>query len=341
MSAGRALLKSAVGAARYRLTGHRVPLAVALCVTRRSDSMCLYRDVPMLPSPELSALEVLQLLDELAHLGCTRVNFGTGEPLERPELPAFVRRCREHGMWTVVETSGHALPLLVDELPASRFMVALDGGQAAHDLLREPGSFLRATAGIRAARAAGVAVGTTTVLTRHNLHDVPHLLDLADALGFDASFQLLDPSATRAAGRARPGDDALRRTLRWLLEAKVSGRRVAMSEKALRYLLDWPDYAHFRLERAHEDVTCMAGQVSCAVDADGSVYPCTPRMAGTPVGNLRDEGFPAAFERLRDNTCRACVSTACTEASFLYNFNKPALVEVARVAARGAAGERR
>ena len=179
------------------------------------------------------------------------------------------------------------------------------------------------------------------MLTRHNLDDVPRVLDLAEQLGFDATFQVLDVHTTRSARRARPEANELRRTFRFLLEARLAGRPVAMSEKALRYLLAWPDYDRFRLADGHEELTCMAGQVSCAIDADGSVYPCTPRLGAEPVGNIRDEGFDLAFARLRDNSCRACLSTACTEASFLYNFNKPALIEVARVAARGAAGAAR
>ncbi len=334
MTASRALLKSAVGAARFRLTGRRAPLAVSLCVTRRCDAMCAYCSTPSTPCEELGADEILGLIDLLADRGATRLNFVGGEPLQRRELPDFVRRCRDHGLWTVVETNGHALPERVDELPASRFMVSLDGSEPVHDRLREPGSFRRAVAGIRAARAAGRTVGTVTVLTRHNLDDVPLVLAMGRELGFDATFSVLDVHASKAARRARPDPNALRRSFRWLLEARAEGQPVAMSEKCLRYLLEWPDYDAFRAPSSHEDLTCMAGQVSCAIDADGGVYACVPRLGENPVGNVRTDGFDAAFARLRDNDCRACASTACTESSFLYNLNKPAMIEVARVSAR-------
>lgn len=334
MTASRALLKSAVGAARFRLTGGRAPLAVSLSVTRRCDAACAHCSTPSTPCDELGSDEVLGLIDWLAHRGAARLNFVGGEPLQRRELPDFVRRCRDHDLWTVVETNGHALPERVDELPVSRFMVSLDGSESVHDRLREPGSFRLAVAGIRAARAAGRSVGTVTVLTRYNLGDVPLVLAMGRELGFDATFAVLDVHASKAARRARPDPSALRRTFRWLLEARGEGQPVAMSEKCLRYLIEWPDYDAFRAPSSHEDLTCMAGQVSCAIDADGGVYACVPRMGTSPVGNVRTDGFDAAFARLRDNDCRACVATACTESSFLYNLNKPAVLEVARVSAR-------
>ena len=64
--ARKAALKSAVGAARFRLTGHRAPLAVTLCITRRCDSSCAGCALPLLPRAELDTVELLGLIDHLA-----------------------------------------------------------------------------------------------------------------------------------------------------------------------------------------------------------------------------------------------------------------------------------
>jgi MoaA/NifB/PqqE/SkfB family radical SAM enzyme len=314
--------------------------------------MCSYCGVPG-STPELEAAEVLALIDHLAGLGCTRINFGGAEPLERRELPAFLARCREHRIWTVVETNGHALPDRIDELgPVSRFMISLDGDQATHDRQREIGSFRAATAGIRAARAAGASVGSVTVLTRHNVSaeagepfdQLDAVLRLAGQLGFVATFTPLaarGPGATRAARRLLADEGAMRNALLWLLEARAAGRPVGMSEKTLRYLLEWGDYGTPWSGEVHDDLVCMAGQVSCAIDADGSVYPCTPRLGDGPAPSVRDVGFAAAFDRLADNACRACSSTSCTEANFLYNLDRPVILEIARGGLRAAAASAR
>lgn len=332
--AGRAFVKSTLGAARFRLTGRRVPLSVSLCVTRRCDCMCLYCNAPA-ASEEMSSVEVISLIDELGALGCTRVVFTGAEPLLRAELPAFIDRCREHGMWTVVETNGHLLPEGVAELASvSRLMVSLDGNEPEHDAVREPGSFRRAMSGIHAARSQGIPVGTITVLTQNNVEKWEDVLLLGEQSGFSVAYQPVLSAGALATKRARKlvaSDEALRRALLGVLEAKKSGRPIAMSEKTLRFLLGWERHQEPLRNESVDDLVCMAGQVSCAVDANGDVSSCTPRLGLGALGNVRNDGFLQAFSRLADNSCRACTSTSCTEANFLYNLNTPVVIEVARV----------
>lgn len=334
----RALVKSAVGAARFRLTGHRAPLAVTLVLTRRCDSSCATCGLPQVTRPELDTVEVLALVDHLARLGTTRINLTGGEPLVRPDLGAIVDRCAEHGMWTVVETNGHALQGRAAELArVHKVMVGLHGPAEVHERLTEPGAFALATAGMAAARRAGLKVGTVTVLCRATVGSVEWVLQHAEAHGHGAVFQLAQAHgglASRSARRqvAAPAD--LERVLDVLLAARRAGRPVDMSEKVLRYLRSWPDYTRTSLPLPHDDLHCMAGQVSCVVDADGAVYGCLPRLDGQAPANVRDHGFDAAFAALRDPACQACTDSACAEANFLYNLDKPAVLEVARVGAR-------
>lgn len=346
--AARTALKSALGAARFRLTGHRAPLAVTLFLTHRCDSSCLNCGLPLSAVPELELAEILALLDHLATQGTTRVNLTGGEPLLRDDLGAIIRRCVEHRFWTVLETNGHTLPSRVHEFSGLyRVMIGLHGPEAVHDAVTERGAFVKAVAGIDAARASGLRVGTVTVLGKPTADSLPWILDFAEAHHTEVVVQLPQtsgPLASRAARRGTLDSDSIRRSLRFLLEAKQAGRPVAMSETTLRYLLSWKDYAEASQALPHEDLQCMAGQVSCVVDADGSVHPCTPRMAGAVVGgastprNIRNDGFDAAFAELRDQPCQSCTHTACTESNFLYNLNPPAVIEVARTGLRALLG---
>lgn len=330
MSKGAALLKSGVGAARYRLTGHRMPLSVVLYVTSRCNALCGYCSLPLKPRRELDTREMIALVDAMAAAGAVRVGISGGEPLIRDDIGAIVDRCAAHGIWTTMETNGYRYPERADELEnLGRLMVALDGGEAAHDLNREPGSWRRAMAAIQAASERPVDLHTITTLTRDNLDDVDTVLDLADRWGFTANFQLLQPKPFLAPARAaelRPPDTGVKKVLRKLLEARLASRRVGTSEKALRYLLTWPDYGDGLSRAPHEDVHCMAGQLYCAVQPDGTVTPCG-LLADAAGRNVRDVGFSAAFAQLRDNPCRACTSTALTEYNYLYNLNAPTLVE--------------
>jgi MoaA/NifB/PqqE/SkfB family radical SAM enzyme len=331
---GAALLKSGVGAARYRLTGHRMPLSVTLEVTTRCNALCRYCAVPLRGGRELDTPEMIALVDSLAAAGAVRVGIGGGEPLVRDDIGAIVDRCADHGIWTTMESNGYLYPQRAAELARlGRLMISLDGTEAAHDANREPGAWKQAIAAIALASARGVDLHTITTLTRTNLADVPAVLDLADTYGFTADFQLLHDRpllAPRRAAALAPDDDTLRKTLRWLLEARLAGRRVGASEKYIRYLLTWEDFAQRTSPAPHEDLHCLAGQLYCAIAADGTVTPC-PLLAGTFEGrNVRDGGFAPAFEHLRDNTCRACTSAALTEYNYLYNLNAPAIFEWAK-----------
>lgn len=331
-----AVLRSALGAARYRLTGHRIPLAVTLVVTHRCDALCTHCVMPLRPVKELDTRAWVEIIDAVAAEGGVRVGFTGGEPLVRPDLGALVRRCHEHALWTTLETNGHTLPARLPELAGlGRVMIPLEGRQEAHDRLREPGSWEKARAGIRAAREVVGEVATVTTLTRHNLDELPWILDHADETGTTAVFQLLAEErglAPRDVHRLRPSPVALTRALRGLLEARHAGRRVGMSEKLLRYLLTWEDFRHLSSPSPHEDVHCVAGQLHCAVDADGTMLPCTllgGRHAGVDVTRV---GFAAAFAELRDNGCRACASTPLVEYNFLYNLSVPAILDRLRAA---------
>lgn len=336
------MLKSAIGAARHRLTGHRAPLNVVIAVTRRCNALCSCCGSPMRPAAELETHELLGLVDHLARAGTVRIGFTGGEPLVREDLGALVDRCHAFGIWTTIETNGYEYPARAEELArVGRLVVSLDGTEAIHDRQREPGSWRKAAQAIEVARSRGIDVVTVTVLTRHNLGEVDGILRFAERTGCSAAFQVLQPGgpvATRSASRHMASDADLRRTLGTILEARDAGRPVAMSEKVLRYLLSWEHFSETTSPLPHDDVLCMAGQVYCAIDADGAVYPCLPRVGVEPWGNLRTDGFDLAFARLRDAGCRACTSTACTEYNFLYNLNGPRVVELARSFAAGARG---
>jgi MoaA/NifB/PqqE/SkfB family radical SAM enzyme len=311
------------------MTGHRIPLSVHLTVTRRCDALCATCAVPLAHRKELDTREMIALIDALARAGTVRVGLGGGEPLVRDDLAVIVDRCAEHRMWTTLETNGHRWPERADELAKlGRLMIAYDGPREAHEANREPGSHAKVMRALADASRRGVDLHTVTTLTRHNLDALPHVLDVADAFGLVADFQVLGPLLPNAGARAlaAPGD-ALRKALRWLLEAKLAGRRVGNTEKSLRYLLTWDDFARPESSAPHEDLHCLAGQLYCAIDADGVVAPCPLQLGRFPGRGVRAGGFAAAFEALRDNACKACTATALTEYNYLYNLNGPAVFE--------------
>ena len=56
-SARGAYMRGAIGALRYRLTGHRMPLALTARVTWRCDALCAACGMPNTARPELTTTE--------------------------------------------------------------------------------------------------------------------------------------------------------------------------------------------------------------------------------------------------------------------------------------------
>lgn len=337
-----AVVRSGVGAARFRLTGHRMPLNVHWAITRRCNALCTYCSAPIRAVKELDTRELLTVADQLAEAGAVSVALGGGEPLVRDDVGLLVDRLAELGVWSVVETNGHLYRARARELDrVGRLVVALDGRESAHDLNREPGSWRQAMAAVVEATARGLDVRTVTTLTRHNLDDVDAVLDYADTHGFVADFQVLQRGRSLSPGQAErvaPETDALKRTLRALLAAKKAGRRVGPTEKYFHYLLSWDDFGSPTTQAPKEDLHCLAGQLYCAIDADGSLAACPLLDAKGSGPNVRS-GFADAFAALRDASCRACTSTALTEYNYLFNLDAPSVLE--RIKSLGRAGSRR
>ncbi|MSP56783.1 MAG: radical SAM protein [Myxococcales bacterium] len=327
-------VRGAIGALRYRLTGHRMPLALTARITWRCDALCAGCGMPNLTRPELSTQAWVGVLDDAARLGCVRVCFTGGEPLLRDDLGDLVDRCAALGLATTLETNGARLGQRARFLRSvGQVMVPVEGRPEVHDALREPGSYASALAGLNAARDAGISISTVTTLCTKNSdpEDLNAALQTAERLGGTAMFQLLHaeaPLASRAARRLHLAPDAMRAALQWVLGAQAAGRPVGVSEQTLRYLMTWPDLATISLTTPHEDVLCSAGNLHCVVDADGAVLPCVLRVppAGVRGPNVADAGFAAAFASLVEQPCRACAVAPLVEYNYLLNLDRRAMV---------------
>ena len=185
-------------------------------------------------------------------------------------------------------------------------------------------------AAVRCAAERSLDFWTITVLTRHNLDDIDFMLDMAEELDFVATFQVLHHTSALAehgAEHLRPDNSAYHDAIRKLLAAKEAGRPVGCSRKYLRYMLSWEDFGVPTQQTSHQDMRCMAGQLYCNIDTDGTVYPCSLLVGQFPALNIRQAGFDRAFSALREHGCHACTATAFTEYNYLYHLDTPTVFE--------------
>jgi radical SAM protein with 4Fe4S-binding SPASM domain len=152
---------------------------------------------------ELDEGEALQLVEDLAALGCESVTLSGGEPLVRPDWPAIARAVVQRRMRLELVTNG--LPVIdqVDAIADAGFhsvTFSLDGTRSVHDGLRGVcGGFDRLLAGAQALIDRGVRIAANTQVNRENLSELEALHDVLTECGF-GGWQL---QLTMAHGRAR------------------------------------------------------------------------------------------------------------------------------------------
>jgi MoaA/NifB/PqqE/SkfB family radical SAM enzyme len=329
---GRARVFAGMWTAR-RLRRRR-PVAAYLFLTDRCNMRCDYCFVEVeRPRRELNTAQWIALIDDLRRRGTRLVSLMGGEPLVHPGFAQIVEHMQRRGLLCEVVTNGVLVP---EKLPALRhvssLLISLDGAAEAHDAhRRDPaghGTFNRVIEGIIAARGAGIPVRLNVVLTRENLNQAEALLELAACHRTLVTVGLMGPQPPDIAARAAqfaPSREEIRDFLIDWRERRRHGAPIMNSEAALDYLIGYPvDYREFiaRDDPAHANYLsppCPYGQTLVFIDANGDVYPCPMLMnaGGFRPVNLLEAGFDAAWARLAELPCAACVCLGAVEWNYL------------------------
>lgn len=150
------------------------------------------------------------------------VAFVGGEPTLAAELPDLLRCATARpGVRTLLQTNGRRLAYpayavaLAEAAKSLALDVSLHGSSAAmHDYhTATPGSFAQTARGIQNARARGLSVGVTVVVTRSNDRHLAEIVRLVRALGADAlHLAPLSPvgSARTSLLRLQPNEELAR-----------------------------------------------------------------------------------------------------------------------------------
>jgi AdoMet-dependent heme synthase len=282
--------------------------------TKACNLTCRHcRAVPQrkLGPTELNTNRALDLIDAIAEVAKPVMVLSGGEPLFRPDLFDIGEYGVQSGFRMALATNG----TLVNERVAariadagfSRVAISIDGAnESTHDRFRGlPGSHRLAMRGIRNLRGEGVSVQINSTIAKHNVQELPALLDLALELEADALhlFMLVPVGCGLeiAPTEMLPADE-YERVLHWFDEQSKS---CPIDLKATCA----PHYYRIRAqrledERSRGDFTntfvapgtkakgahqlsamtrgCLAGTSVCFVSNEGAVYPCgyLPTSAG-------------------------------------------------------------
>jgi heme b synthase len=319
-----------IGVQGHPQNGKHTPRLIFWELTTGCNLRCIHcrASATELMSPDdLSYGECCDVIDQIAEYAPFILVLSGGEPLWRRDVFDLARRAKSKNIRVALATNG----TLVDEAMAQRIYdagiervsISLDGAEAVtHDTFRgHIGAFDAAVRGLQHLNDLGISTQINTTISRHNEHQLPDILKLAESLGVDAFHMfLLVPvgcGLTIQDEQAIKGEDAERiltwfydRSLETNLELKATcaphyyrivRQRRAEARRAGAKLPELPTHGMRAVTKG-----CLAGSAVCFISHQGDVFPCG--YLPLSAGNLRLDRFrdvwenAAIFQTLRDTS---------------------------------------
>jgi len=306
---------------------------VTLYLTERCNSRCVTCDYWRHGRKDVTLEAVTRLLPDLRALRTRTALISGGEPLLNPQWRDIAETLRSQDIDLWLLTSG--LSLFKHSRPVAELFqsvtVSLDGTCAeTYAAIRGLDAFDKVCDGIRAASAAGVAVGLRITLQRANFRELPRFVTLGRELGASqVSFLAVDVSNPHAFARREDFSPelALRAAEVAELDALIGDlernhaddfrrRFIAESPAKMRAIRDY--FAALTGMGPFPPVRCNAPEFSAVVGVDGHVSPCffipgptsaagvglAAQLAGAPMVELR--------RAIRNGERRECERCVCS-----------------------------
>ena len=299
------------------------PLWLLAELTYRCPLQCPYCSNPLdfaQSEQELSTEQWFSVLRQGREMGAAQLGFSGGEPLVRPDLPELIAEARNLGYYTNLITSGLGLTdAKVDAFAEAGLDHIQISFQASDPELNNAvaGSrkaFEQKLAMAEAVKAAGYPMVLNFVIHRHNIHQMPDILDLCERLGAD----YVELATCQYYGWAFRNREGLMPSLAQLTKAEAevneARERLQASGSAMKLIFVTPDYYEERPK------ACMNGWGSLflTVAPDGTALPCHsarllpidfPKVQSTSLKEIWYDS--PGFNHYRGDTwmpepCRSC-----------------------------------
>lgn len=328
------------------------PFQVVWNITRACNMNCLhcYENAGKKAGDELKPEEVIRGLDILARAGVTLVAFSGGEPTIHPQILRFINHAHRSGMYVAMATNGY---LLANRDLCRKFVeaglgfvqISIDGlDPRTHDSFRRvDGAWKAAVEAVKNCVKEGLFVEVATIATKHNLKEIPKMMDFVRNLGAhwymiynfiptgrgveivntdlspEERFELLKLAYIRTSGK---GLQILSTAPQYGMVAQVlSGDENAMMIPTHFYN---PQYSDPRIKQLADFIGgCGAGRFYIGIEPNGDIYPCVffPHEEEVRLGNLLKDDFEKLWKtnkillKLRD---KDVLRGSCKHCSFRY-----------------------
>lgn len=297
------------------------PIIVQWLCTKECNYHCIHcgSDSGKATPNELTAKEIMPVLDELAGLGCEMFFLTGGEPLLRKDLFSIFAHARNAGIsQTGFATNGYQVESVINDIikvECSSIMVSIDGYGAKHDEIRGvPHAYEKAISSIKMLKKAGVPwVGACTVFREDNLAEIPKILNDLRQTDFDYYRLNSVVPEGRAKGMVNP-PHVIEAVLRFTVEKRRENIPVVLGEN-LGFLGP--------LEKVVRDQPffCGSGINTLTIMETGEIQGCNASdCLYMNEGNIREhtitEAWQNGFNRFRTGVWETLPDT-CLECAYV------------------------
>jgi len=163
----------------------QAPLTINWAINNSCNFACSHCYSREDPHEELSSELLYACLEKVARAGVFSVNFGGGEPLLHPNLPAIASHAAALGLRVSMNSNGWLLDrdkaLTLKQAGFTKVGISIDSHRAdAHDRFRGvAGSHERALAALGYLKKAGISTSISTVICRINRDTIEELVAMA------------------------------------------------------------------------------------------------------------------------------------------------------------------
>src|SRR5262249_24914354 len=259
---------------------------------------------------ELTTRRALDLIDDIARVARPVMVLSGGEPLFRPDLFDLGEYGVQSGFRMALATNGTMVTgrvaARIADAGFSRVAISLDGAAAeTHDRFRGlPGSHALALRGLRNLRGEGVSVQINSTIARHNVGELPALLDLALSLEADALhlFMLVPVGCGLEIAPAEmlPADE-YERVLHWIDE---QSKQCPIDLKATCA----PHYYRIRAQRIEDERS--RGDTTSTFIAPGTKAKAAPTFTSHTGARRTAHGGANGHGQALSATTRGCLAGA-------------------------------
>lgn len=340
----------------FRTTGFfgRLPMSLTVSLSYRCNSRCATCNISRKTCDELSLEEWKKIF---ASLGTTPgwVTFSGGEPFLKNDLfeivSSFYDQC--HPAVLNIPTNGLLQERIVSTVERiARYCeksqvvinLSLDDVGGKHDAIRGvQGNYQKAMAtwaGLRELQLDNLTLGIHTVVSRFNVHRIPHIYEQLIALAPDSYITEIAEQRVELGtedAEITPSEKEYARVADFLadtLRRSTVSRRAGRLTRAFR--IEYYRLAKRILAEQRQVIPCYAGIASAQISPDGQVWMCCVRA--DPVGELRETNYdfkkiwfsPKAQhmrKRIKDNEC-SCPLANAAYTNMLHH--PPSLIRVFR-----------